>query len=224
MATIAKDTISFLSKIEKNNNRPWFDKNKEIYKVALENVKDFQQALVTEMNKTDEIENHKIFRIYRDVRFSKDKTPYNSQFKLSMSRKKPFLRGGYFLAIGPKETFVAAGFWNPNPHDLKLIRGNIAVDDKPMRKIISAKKFKDTFETMDGEAVKTAPKGFSKDHNAIDLLRHKQFIVSKKYKTAQVTDAKFVKEVIKDYKAIRPFFNYMSEILTHNLNGEPLYK
>lgn len=224
MSVISKETLSFLSKIEKNNNRPWFEKNKHAYEQALANIKAFQETLVSEMEKIDDIEKKKIFRIYRDVRFSKDKTPYNTQFKLSMSRKKPFLRGGYFLAIGPKESFTAAGFWNPNPHDLKLIRDNIAIDDKPLRKIIKAKKFKDTFQTMDGDAVKTAPKGFPKDHPAIDLIRNKQFIVSKKYSAKDVKDKGFFKEVAKDYKAIRPFFDYMSEILTHNLNGEPLYK
>lgn len=224
MSVISKETLAFLSKIEKNNNRPWFEKNKSLYEIAHTNIKDFQEALVTEMTKVDDIESQKIFRIYRDVRFSKDKTPYNAQFKLSMTRKKPFLRGGYFLAIGPKESFTAAGFWNPNPHDLKLIRENIAVDDKPLRKIIKAKKFKDTYQTLDGDAVKTAPKGFAKDHHAIDLIRHKQFIVSKNYTKKQTLEKSFIKDVVKDYKAIRPFFDYMSEILTHNLNGEPLYK
>lgn len=224
MTFISQEALTFLKDIEKNNNRPWFEKNKPRYKEVQSIVKGFLKSLVDEMNKEDDIESSKIFRIYRDVRFSKDKTPYNTQFKLSLNRQKPNLRGGYFMAIGPKESFIAAGFWNPNPVDLKLIRNNIAVDDAPLRKILKAKKFKDTYGQLEGEAVKTAPKGFDKDHPAIDLLRHKQLIVSKKYDSKEVTKKGFLKQAVKDYKAIRPFFNYMSEILTHDLNGVPLFK
>jgi len=223
MSTIQKSTLIFLKNLEKNNNRPWFQENKDKYDIAHTNAKEFMMALVDGLNKTDKIEKHKMFRIYRDVRFSKDKTPYNPAFRISLGREKPYLRGGYYLSIGPKEGYVAGGFFNPNPKDLKLIRDNIALDDKPFRKIFKGKKFVDTFGSVYGESVKSAPKGFDKEHPAIDLLRMKQHLVSKRYSIKEVTDLGFVKQVVKDFKVMRPWFDFMSEVLGHNLNGEPLY-
>ncbi len=220
---IQKDTIAFLEDIRKNNNRPWFQANKERYLDAQKNVKDFLLSLETEMNKIDSIEKIKLFRIYRDVRFSKDKSPYNSHWSMSMGRTKPYLRGGYYLKLNPEGGMIACGFWNPNSSDLSLIRGQIDQDPKAFRKAINNKKLKQVFGQMGGEAVKTAPKGYNKDHPAIDLIRHKQFIFTKEFSRKEVHDKDFLKQVVLSYKAIRPFFDYMSDILGHNLNGEPLY-
>jgi len=223
MSTIQKSTTAYLKKLSKNNDRPWFQKNKDAYDVANQNAKDFMAAVLTELNKIDSIEKHKLFRIYRDVRFSKDKTPYNPSFRMSFTREKPYLRGGYYLMIGPTEGYIAAGFFKPEPKDLKLIRGNIDLDAKPLRKIMKAKKFKDTFGGFEGEQVKSAPKGYDKDHPDIDLLKYKSFYVNKKYPMKDVLDKNFIKQIIKDYKVIRPYFDYMSDILGHDLNGVPLY-
>ena len=223
-AQIQSSTFKFLRDIRKNNNRNWFNDNKLKYQSARENVKEFLTALESEMNKFDEIEKTKLFRIYRDVRFSKDKTPYNSHFSMSLSRAGHFRRGGYFLKVTPGNTHIAGGFWAPNPRDMKLIRDHISTDPKPLRKIINSKSFKDTFGTLIGEQVKTAPKGYSKDDPAIDLLRYKQLFVSKKIPDKHVTAPTFLKEVVSTYKKMEPFFNYMTDILTHDLNGVPLYK
>ncbi len=223
MGLIKKDTLAFLEDIGKNNNRPWFASNKERYTVAQQNVKDFLADLVFEMNKLDEIERSKLFRIYRDVRFSKDKTPYNTHWSMSMSRVKPYLRGGYYVKISPQSSFIACGFWNPNPSDMALIRGNIDQDDKRFRNALADKNLKVIFGTLQGATVKTAPKGYSKDHPSIDLLRHKQFILMKEFSNHQVLGKEFSKEVAKCFFAVRPFFNYMSDILGHDLNGQALY-
>jgi len=223
MTLIAKDTIAFLEDVRDNNNRPWFSGQKERYQIAQQNVKDFLATLTDEMNKIDSIEKSKLFRIYKDVRFSKDKTPYNSHWSMSMGRTKPYLRGGYYLKLDPEGAYVACGFWNPASSDMALIRSNIDANDKAFRKSICGKKLKDTFGSMKGEAVKTAPKGYKKEHPAIDLLRYKQFIFSKEFGRKEIHQKDFAKEVVKTYKAVRPFFNYMSDILGHNLNGEPLY-
>ena len=223
MAQIEKNTLQFLRELKENNHRPWFQQHKPRYETGRDNVKSFLNVLEMEMNKTDDIEGSKLFRIYRDVRFSKDKTPYKSSFSMFLIRRKPDLRGGYYVKIGADEGFIGCGFWRPNSADLKLIREHIASDAGELRKIISEKKFVNTFETLDGDQVKTAPKGYSKDHPAIDLLRYKQFLVSKKYSIKEVSSANFVKAVVKDFQAIRPFFNYMSYILGHDLDGVPLY-
>lgn len=223
MSQIEKGTLSFLKDLQENNNKPWFTENKPRYQEAHQNIKDFLASLSTEMDKIDQIEKAKLFRIYRDVRFSKDKTPYKGHFSLSFAREKPYLRGGYYLQVGPKETFLATGFWNPEPKDLVLIRANIDLAPKDFKKAISASSVKKVYGSIQGDAVKTSPKGYSKDHPEIEYIRMKQFIFTKTYTKKETLDPGFYKQAAKDFKAIRPFFDYMSDILTHNLNGEPLY-
>ncbi len=223
MALIQKDTIQLLQDIRDNNNRPWFAGQKDRYDIARQNMKDFLADLVAEMKKIDEIEKHKLFRIYRDVRFSKDKTPYNSHWSMSMGRAKPYLRGGYYLKLNPEGAYIACGFWNPASSDMSLIRSNIDIDDKAFRKAINNKKLKSVWGEMVGQQVKSAPRGYDKSHPSIDLLRYKQFTFSKEYTVKEMYQKDFMTEVVKSYKAIRPFFNHMSDILGHNLNGEPLY-
>ena len=223
-ATIEKSTLQFLKTLKKNNSREWFNKNKDKYKEAHDNFKSFVDAVVDEMNKNDAIEKVKHFRIYRDVRFSKDKTPYNTHFSASMSRDGADRRGGYYLRISTEGNFVVGGFWQPEPKDMKLIRDQIQADPKRLRKILNAKKFKDNFGELHGDQVKSAPKGYSKDDPAIDLLRYKQLLAMKKYTDKVVLSGSFLKETVNGFKAMRPFFDYMTDILTHDLNGKPLYK
>ena len=223
MAVIEKSSFKFLKDIRKNNHREWFHANKDAYTNANNNMKAILAELENEVNKFDIIEKKKLFRIYRDVRFSKDKTPYNSHFSMSMGREGAFRRGGYYLRITPGDSMVGGGFYNPNPKDIKLIRDHIAADAKPLRKILASKKFKDNFGELMGAQVKSAPRGYDKDHPEIDLLRYKSMYVFKSYSDKQVTDPKFIKEVIKTWKALQPFFAYMTDILTHDLDGVPLY-
>ncbi len=224
MATIIeKSTIKFLNDLAKNNNRDWFKKNKVRYDAAYANAKAFMADLEKELQKHDDIEKSKLFRVHKDVRFSKDKTPYNTDLRFAFTREGVYRRGGCYLKIGAKDSFIAGGFWRPEPKDLKLIRSHLAVDAKQLRKIVASKKFKDNFGILEGEKVKTAPKGFDKEHPNIDLLRHKSFIIDKKIDKKIVTSDKLIKEVSNGFKAMRPYFNYMSEILTHDLNGVPLY-
>ncbi len=221
---ISEDTLLFLSELQENNNRIWFEENKPRYKLIHQEIKAFLANLVEEMSKNDQIEKSKVFRIYRDVRFSKDKTPYKGHIGLSMNRQKPALRGGYFLRIMPgNQSMLACGFWNPNPTDLRLIRDNIALDVERFEKAIHSKSVSSTYGSMVGDAVKTAPKGFDKNHHAIEWLRYKQFIFTKSFSDIEVSNPKFLQSVVGAYGDIRPFFDYMSDILTHNLNGEPLY-
>lgn len=223
MISVEKSTLKFLKDLGKNNTREWFNDHRDEYEDVKTNAKAFLADLEAEMNKTDVIEKTKLFRIHRDVRFSKDKTPYNTHISMSMSREGALRRGGYYLRITPGASVVACGFWAPNPEDLKLIRSHISADSKPLRKILGSKKFKDVFGSLEGEQVKTSPRGFDKDHPDLDLIRYKQLIVTKSFSDKEVLGPKFMKEVVNSYKAIRPFFDYMSDILTHDLNGVPLY-
>lgn len=213
-------SLKFLKDLTQNNTKDWFAEHKPIYQEAYDDAKELMAAVEAELNKSDVIEKAKIFRIYRDVRFSKDKTPYKDNFSMSFSRATAYRRGGYYLFIKPGgESMVGGGFYKPEPSDLKLIRSHIAADSKPLRKIIASKQFKSMFGELKGEQVKTAPKGFDKEHPDIDLLRYKSFYVMRNFTDKEVTGPDFVKLVGQTYKAIRPYFDYMSEILTHDLNG-----
>lgn len=221
--TIPRETFSFLKRLSENNNREWFTENKKEFKEIEREVKQFYNQLAEELNKHDKIDKVKVFRIYRDVRFSKDKTPYKTHLGGSFNRLKPELRGGYYLHIAPNnESFIATGFWEPHKDDLLRIRKEFETDDTEIRKIITNKSFKNIWGELEGDEVKTAPKGFSKEHAAIDLIKKKQFIFTKKYTDKEVTSPDFMKEVDKAFKAIRPYFNYMSEVLTTDLNGVSL--
>lgn len=228
MATISKSTIKFLKDLKKNNHKEWFEKNREKYELAYEEMYAFGTAIQNAMSKHDELvplsPKKIIKRIYRDVRFSKDKTPYKSYIMGGLKRDTVWKRGGYMFRVMPGESGIGCGFWAPDRDDLKLIRSQIAQDPAPLRKILKSKKFRDTFGELQGEQLKKAPKGFDPEHEAIDLLRYKQFLVYRTFTDAEVTDKNFHKVVVKTFRAVRPFFDYMSEILTHDTNGVPLYK
>lgn len=224
MSTISKDTYTFINDLKKNNNRDWFAKNKDRYAAAHENVIEFSDNLLSEISKIDNIETvngkKSLFRIYRDVRFSKNKDPYKTWWAGGFKRATSNLRGGYYFHIEEDKLFSAGGFWGPNKDDLLLIRQQIQADPEPLRKIISAKSFKSHFGSLEGEQLKTAPKGFDKEDPAVDLLRYKQLIVSQQFDNKYNTSEELASEIVKSYKAMRPFFDYMSEKLTTNLNGE----
>jgi uncharacterized protein (TIGR02453 family) len=218
-----QSAFGFLKSLEVNNNRDWFAKNKPKYQAANEHFKALAQEINEGMQKQDKIEKMKLFRIYRDVRFSKNKEPYKNSFSCGFSRETKALRGGYYLHLQPGgNSFVGGGFWQPETADLKRIREEIAADADSLRKIINSANFKKHFGALGGEQLKTAPKGFPKDHPDIDLLRYKSFIVSKQFSDKEVTASGFSNEVLNHFQAMRPFFDYMSEVLTTDVNGVSL--
>ena len=186
----------------------------------------FMKDLIVEMNKNDVIENvsgkKSLYRIYSDVRFSKDKSPYNPRFAFSLQRATKLRRGGYYMNIKPGKCYLACGFFAPDPEDLKRIRVDIEHNYKVWNKIMNKKSIKENFGAMRGDKVLTAPKGFLKEHAAIDLLRHKQFIFRHDFKDKELTSENFLHTVNNLYKSIRPFFDYLSYVLTTNANSEPL--
>lgn len=220
---LPKTTLDFLQKLQENNNREWFAENKKTFDNEQKKVKIFFNKVGESLGKTDGIERIQIFRIYRDVRFSKNKTPYKNHFSAGFTRTKPMLRGGYYLHIEPGANFVGGGFWEPNKDDLLRIRKEIALDATELRTIINEPNFKKYFKTLEGEELKTAPRDFDKMHPNIDLIRKKQFLVVKKFTDKEVLDSNFEEEILNSFKAMRPFFNYMSDVLTTNLNGESIY-
>lgn len=219
---ITKASLDFLKRLEKNNNREWFTEHKTEFKKHESAVKEFYHAVMEVLNQHDEIEKMKLFRIYRDVRFSKDKTPYKSHFAGSFARSGASRRGGYYLRLKPGETFLATGFWDPNKEDLYRIRKEFELDAEEFRAVIDDPAIKDIWGELQGDGVKTAPKGFDKTHPDIDLIKRKQFIFVRNFTDKEVLSATFIDEVDRSFKAIRPYFDLMSNILTTNLNGESL--
>lgn len=221
--TISKHNFDFLKDLKKNNNRDWFLKNKNRYEDAQQNTIALIDALLHEMKKHDNIENvsgkKTLFRIYRDVRFSKDKSPYKNYWGGSFKRATKKLRGGYYFQIAPGDSLVAGGFFSPNPADTLRIRTDMDLNYKDWKKLLSDKKFKETFGNMLGEKVATAPKGFAKENPAIDLLRHKQFYFEHRFSDKEVLSNDFLKVVNQTFKALRPYFDYMSDVLTTDANG-----
>lgn len=217
-----KSSLQFLEDLKENNNREWFAEQKSTYQKAHQNAKDFWQAVKSNLEQHDDIEKLKMFRIYRDVRFSPDKTPYKPHFAGSFSRLGKELRGGYYLRIRPGESFLAGGFWEPNKEDLFRIRKEIEMDASEIREILNEENFKHhfggKFESF-GE-LKTAPRGFDKNHPDVDLLRKKGFIAVRNFSDSEVLSSDFMDQIDQSFRALRPFFDLFSDILTTNLNGE----
>lgn len=220
---LTKSTFEFLDLLNKNNNRDWFTENKKRFETENNLAKAFFTEVYTDLEKIDSLEKMQVFRIYRDVRFSKDKLPYKNHFSVGFSRTKPMLRGGMYLHIENEASFVGGGFWAPNNDDLLRIRKEIELDASDLREIISNTTFKKMFGTLEGEELKTAPKNFDKTHPDIDLIRKKQYLLTRKFSNQEVMSPNFKEEVIATFAAMRPFFNYMSDVLTSDLNGESLY-
>ena len=220
--TISKDAFNFLKELSYNNNKEWFEKHKPTFKAHEKNVKSFFENVKDNLSRHDEIEKLKMFRIYRDVRFSTDKTPYKTHFAASFSRLGAHLRGGYYIHLAPGGSFLATGFWSPNKEDLFRIRKELEMDASEFRKVIGEPSFKKIWGDLAGDAVKTAPKGFDREHPDIDLIQKKQFIFVRNFSDKEVLSDSFLQEVDKSYHAIRPYFDLMSDILTTNLNGESL--
>jgi uncharacterized protein (TIGR02453 family) len=221
---IEKATLTFLKELERNNNREWFTTNKSRFLEAQANVIQFLNELIVRMNQHDRLETpsgkESLYRIYNDVRFSKDKTPYNPRFAGNLRRQKPMLRGGYYFWIKPGESRIGCGFTYPNAEDLLRVRQDIAINYKPWKRLLNSKTILSAFGDRTGDQVKTAPRGFAKNHPAIDLLRYKQFWFEHSFTDKEVQADNFTDHINKTFKCIRPFFNYMSEVLTTDLNGE----
>ncbi len=222
MKSISKTTLDFLKRLKKNNNRDWFNTHKKEFQFEQAKIKSFYTALKEALTTHDEIEKLKIFRIYRDVRFSKDKTPYKTHFGGHYVRATKRLRGGYYLQISPGESFLAGGFWAPNKEDLLRIRKEFEIDATEIKGIINDTTFVSHFGVLEGVSLKTAPRGFDKNHPDLDLIKMKQFIIIHKFTDVEVLSDNFLEKVNESFKAMRPFLNYMSEILTTDLNGVSL--
>ena len=221
--TIPKSAFEFLLKLKENNNREWMQENKKEYLANEKLLKEFYSVVENNLNVTDEIARVKVFRINRDVRFSNNKTPYNVHRSVSFSRAGAHRRGGYYLRLEPGNSYMAGGFFSPEKGDLFRIRKEFELDSQEIREILTRKEFKMAFGGFNQEnAVKTAPKGFNKDDENIELIRLKSFFVTHKFTDQEVFAKDFKDKLLNHYLLLRPFFDYMSDVLTTDLNGESI--
>ncbi len=219
---IKEETFTFLSQLIKNNNREWFQQNKAAYEKALENVIEFAQKLIDQFAKEDpsipaDIDPKKcVMRIYRDVRFSKDKTPYKNNFGIGLSNVGKSMNGaGYYVQIKPEDSFIAGGFWMPQGEHLKAIRQEIDYNGAELKSILNQKTFKSYFGDLeDEEKLKTAPKGYDPGHNDIELLKLKSFTVIHRLKDKQLIDKKSVNEVVNGLTIMKPFVDFLNKAIS----------
>lgn len=226
MATIAPSNLAFLADLKANNHRDWFGENRARYEASLQNSAAFADDLLREMRTHDDISTASgkasLFRIYNDTRFSKDKPPYKSHWGIRFARATDFLRGGYYFHLEPGNSFCGGGFYGPNPDDLRRIREDIDLNYEDWDRLFAQKGIVKTFGELRGEQVKSTPKGYSKDHPGLKWLKYKQFVMRHDFTDKEVLSPDFAVKLSDTFKELRPFFDYMSEVLTTNSNGESL--
>lgn len=213
--------LEFLRKLSRNNNREWFEKNKPRYLDIKADFEGFVSDLLNEMILVDEslagLDPKKlVFRIYRDIRFSKDKTPYKTHFSAGLS---PTGKGtgvpGYYFQIEPgNKSMIASGLYLPSAELLGKIRQEIDYNGEQLTKILAEKNFKKLYgKFWDGDKLKTMPKGYAKEHPHIEFLKLKSFMVTHSFTDSEVLNKKFMQQLVASMKAAKPLNDFLSEAL-----------
>lgn len=211
---IEKSTFSFLRNLKKNNDRGWFSENKEKYTAAQQNVLEFVEELLAEMSKFDEnfakLDPKKtLFRIYRDTRFSKNKSPYKTNFGASINGiGKKDGGAGYYLHISPGECFTAAGVYRCDPKKLKELRREISVNADEFKSIIQDRNFRN-FE-FNNEKLSRVPQGFEKDDPMAEYLKMKNLVVSQNIKDEDLMNTESVKFVAENFRKMSKFVDFLN--------------
>lgn len=217
---IKTTTLNFLSKLEINNNRDWFNENKNLYVEAQKNfitvVDDIIQGISNFDSSVQKLEaKNCVFRIYKDTRFSKDKTPYKTNMGASLAEKgtKTLSHAGYYIHLQPGQSFLAGGVYMTETANLKLIRQKISDESEEFLNILNNKNFKKNLE-LRGDRLVKVPQGFDKEDPMADYLKYKQFTVFHQLTDDDVLDKKFVEKAVKIFKEIYPFNQFLNEALS----------
>jgi uncharacterized protein (TIGR02453 family) len=220
---LTKDSLQFLEDLRTNNNRDWFLDNKKRYEVFKKDYQKLVGDFLDVMKPLDpslemlEIKNC-TFRINRDIRFSKDKSPYKDHLGIWMSSGvKGNNRAGYYIHLGQKESFIAGGFYCPEAEDLKKVRKEIAYFYEDLEEILNNKNFKSTFKDFDrnkANMLKNPPRGYEKEHPAIEFLKLKSFETSQKFDINEVTKEDFVAKMSKKLIVLKPLNDFINRALT----------
>jgi len=219
---LTKKTIQFLKDLKKNNNREWFAANKSRYEEAKTEFENFLDTLIPKLAKFDKsIANLKakncVFRIYRDVRFSKDKSPYKTHFgaHITSGGKKSEIhsKAGYYIHVEVGDAMLAGGAYLPPTEWLNAIRQEINYNANDFKKILNSAEFKKYFGKMEGEKLVKAPKGYEPNHPEIELLKHKSFLATHKISEKELLSKDFLSHTVKVFKALEPFDNFLNRAM-----------
>ncbi|REA59725.1 DUF2461 domain-containing protein [Dyadobacter luteus] len=214
-------TLQFLKDLVANNNREWFQENRKRYDDAKADVEKLTAHLIREVHTFQDLGNLQvkdcIFRINRDIRFSKNKEPYKSNLAIAIGAGgRSSGKIDYYLHIQPNgHSFLGGGMWSPTTEQLARYRQEIDYNAQELKDIIEVKDFKAYFPEIQGESLKTAPKGFAKDHPELDLLKRKQMFFMHAYSDKEVISKDFAEEVMKGIRLLKPYCDYMNYILDH---------
>ena len=214
-------TIKFLKDLKKNNNKPWFEKNKLVYLDAKEDMEAFVQQVIDGLGKIDPDiaplqPKDCVYRIYRDVRFSKDKTPYKTNMGASLNRGgKKMPTAGYYFHCEPGRNLVGGGLWMPQAPELNKVRQEIDYNFAEWQKILKAASFKKIFpEGLEKEdMLSRPPKGYEEENPAIEFLKLKSFIVTRTLTDAEMQSKSALKEILKTFGAMKEFIYFLNRAL-----------
>ncbi len=223
---IPPSIFTFLKNLALNNNKIWFEENKEDYLQAKSDFEAYIEKLIGIVQQIDPKIGHPhakecIFRIYRDVRFSKDKQPYKNNFGAYIShggRKSPY--AGYYLHIEPDNSFLGGGEYCPGPPELKAIRQHIIDNSKEYKTIIENTAFKKVFPEILGEKLKTAPKGFPKDDPNIELIKPKSYTLLLHLDDKTIQSPNIEEKIIKTFSLMKPYNDFLNRAVKHCFETE----
>lgn len=217
---INTETIKFLKALEKNNSKEWFDQNRKAYELAKANYLLFVEGVLNKMKKVDksliDLEPKQcVFRINRDVRFSKNKAPYKTNMGASFSKGgKKVQCAGYYFHLEPGASFIGGGFWMPMAPELNKIRQEIDYNASDFNKILNSKKFKTKFGSLDEtEKLTRPPKGYEADNPMIEVLKLKSFVAMTEVKDNELTDKGLIEKVVDHFEAMMPLIEFLNKAI-----------
>jgi uncharacterized protein (TIGR02453 family) len=213
-----KEGVQFLRRLKRNNNREWFQEHKTIYEESVKRpMTELIAAIAVDFQKfaPEMIASPKVsaYRIYRDTRFSRDKSPYKTHVAAVFPRARlgKHEGAGFYLHIAPSELLIGGGLYMPMPEELNAVRHRIAADPAAFLKIVRNSRFRKFFEKVSGEQLSRVPRGFVADHPAADYLRHKQFLVTRTFPVETASKPSFYKLVVETFQAMVPFIRFLNE-------------
>jgi uncharacterized protein (TIGR02453 family) len=213
-----KEGLQFLRSLKRHNNREWFQEHKGIYEQYVKTpMADLISALAEDFRQfaPEMVSSHKVsaYRIYRDTRFSKDKSPYKTHVAAVFPRAGlgKHEGAGFYLHIAPSEVLIGGGLYMPFPEDLNVVRHKIASDGESLLKIVTNRQFRKLFGTVGGERLSRVPRGFPADHPVADYLKHKQYLVGRTFPPAVATTPSFYRLVLETFRAMLPFVRFLND-------------
>ena len=224
-----EEGLRFLKALKRNNKREWFQERKALYETAVKTpMQELIEALAADFNRfaPEMVATPKtsLYRIYRDTRFSKDKSPYKTHAAAMFPRRgfDKHQGAGFYLHIAPTELLIAGGVYMPMPEDLNAIRSYIAENAEPLFEIVQSKPFRKMFGELGGEQLTRVPRGFSAEHPAAEFLKRKQFLAGRTLPPEEATSPRFYKTVVETFETMLPLIRYLNEPVLKVRRSKPL--